>query len=157
VLAELRTQPNWTPTLNGERHSPLSDGLFAGSGRVAGGGAVLLCCGRGSVADRLTNESRLSPTPGRRALVWQPYLWVSVDAFIPANPPARLYLVVSIEDDEEDGDGDGRVDANGTVVVRSEAIDPGGVNRAVEALVARRPIAGGGATAVGMLRWREIR
>ena len=50
-----------------------------------------------------------------------------------------LYVVVFVEDDEDEEDGNGSADVNGRVVVRAEAIQPDGLRRAVEALIEREP------------------
>jgi len=160
ALSNLRDLPSWTPALDGTASSPLSQGLFQGSRAVPGGGAVLLCCGPGSVSDRIASDSRLSPVPARRALVWQPYLWSSLDAITGGAQPSGLFVAVFVADDEQDdGDGDPRRDVNGVVTVRAEAVEPNGVHRTVEALIRRRDPgpAAGPRPAIGMLRWREIR
>ena len=86
-------------------------------------------------------------------------MWVPLDHVMPRSPPSRLFLAVFIQDDEEDGDGDGARDANGRLIVRSEAVHPDGLRRAVEALVERDPgdPAAGVSPAVRLLRWREVR
>jgi hypothetical protein len=71
------------------------------------------------------------------------------------SPPAHappVYVVVWVADDGFDGDGDPSKDANGRIVVRSEAFGASGTRRAVEATV--------GKSAAGVLRliaWREVR
>jgi hypothetical protein len=79
---------------------------------------------------------------------------------VPDNLPSRLYVVVWVANDEDEG---GTTDVNETVIVKAEAINPGGLRRAVEGLIARLPVAQPGASstpqppAVGFLRWREVR
>jgi hypothetical protein len=171
VLAELRTLPGWTPVLDGSRRSGLSQGIFSGSKAVPGGGVVLICCGPQSAADRLASDTRLSPLPARRSVQWRPFLWTTLDALAPSEPPSRFFIVVWVADDEADGDGDGSTDENGIVIVRSEALEPNGLRRIVEAYVARppenaseqeraaeEPEAGTAVRpAVDILRWREVR
>ena len=158
VVAELRELPDWTPVLQGAIRSGLSRGPFLGSAAVAGG-TVFLCCGGVSVGARLARESAVDPVPARRGLVWQPYLWSAWDAVVPQPQPGQLFLVVFVQDDEEDGDMDGTTDLNGIVVVRAETIRPDGLRRVVEALAAREP----GDPALGVpdririLHWREVR
>jgi hypothetical protein len=158
VLAELRPLPDWTPALQGAVHSEASRGSFMGSATL-GGGTVFLCCGGRSVAERLSQEAAASPVPGRRGLPWQPYLWAPWDALVPRASPGRFFIVILLQDDEEDGDGDSGRDSNGIVVVRSEAIRADGLRRTVEALVAREPgdPDHGIPAAVRVLRWREVR
>jgi hypothetical protein len=159
TIAEMRTLADWTSVLSGASQSALSQGTFSGAKRLPGGGTVLTCCGPSSVAGRLERESAASPVAARASLPWRPFLWSALDQVAPRSPPGRLFLAVFVQDDEEDGDGDGARDANGRVVVRSEAVHPDGLRRAVEALVARDPgdPARGIAPAVRLLRWREVR
>ena len=159
TLAEIRTVADWTVLLSGAEVSGLSQGAFDGAKPVPGGGSVLACCGRTSVAGRLQRESAASPVAARAGLEWRPFLWAPFDQIARRSPASRLFLVVFIQDDEEDADGDGGSDSNARVVVRSEAVHPDGLRRAVEALVEREPgdPAGGVAPAVRLLRWREVR
>ena len=160
TLAELRQLPGWTPVLNGTVPSAFSRGAFEGSGRIPGAGTVALCCGPGSAAARVVNESRLSVVPARRILEWQPFLWSPLDQITGDSTPTGFFIVVFVADDEDDGnDADPRKDTNGVVMVRAEALEPDGAHRTVEALVARRdpgPTVGP-QPAIGILRWREIR
>ncbi|MGH9372440.1 MAG: hypothetical protein ACRD15_12990 [Vicinamibacterales bacterium] len=168
VVAELRALPDWTPVVGGALRSAQSQGAFQGSMAVPGGGAVLVCCGPGSAAGRLSTDTQLSPLPARRALQWRPFLWAPFDALAPRFPPSRLFVVVWVGNDEDDRDGGESTDTNRTVIVRSEALEAGGNRRIVEALVGRQPADGGlysGGSAskeessmrVGILRWREVR
>ncbi len=168
VVAELRALPDWTPVVGGALQSSLSRGAFQGSKPVPGGGAVLVCCGPGSASARLRTDTELSPLPSRRTLTWRPFLWTPVDEIAPRDPASRLFVVVWVGNDEDDRAGGDTVDTNATLVVRSEALEPNGVRRIVEALVARHPpggglYSGGSLTEeeqrmrVGILRWREVR
>ena len=159
ALEEIRTIADWTVLLSGAGQSALSQGSFDGAKPVPGGGSVLTCCGQSSVAGRLQRESAASPVAGRAALQWRPFLWAPFDAIVPRSRASRLFLVVFIQDDEEDGDGDGQRDTNARVVVRSEAVHPDGLRRAVEALVAHEPGDRARAVppAIRLLRWREVR
>ena len=158
VLAELRTLPDWTPVLGGGLSSSASQGMFSGSPSVAGG-TVFLCCGARSVFARLANESASSAVPARRTLAWHPYLWSSWNALAGQPGAGQFFLIVLIQDDEQDGDRDQGTDLNGVVVVRSEAVRPDGLRRSIEALVARE--AGdpghGIPASVRVLRWGEVR
>ena len=158
VLGELRGLPDWTPILGGALSSRASQGMFTGSASVAGG-TVFLCCGGRSVFARLANESASSAVPARRTLAWHPYLWSSWNALAGDPAAGQVFLVVLIQDDEQDGDRDQGTDLNGAVVVRSEAVRPDGLRRSVEALAAREPgDPGHGIPAsVRVLRWGEVR
>jgi hypothetical protein len=158
TVAELRQMADWSPILAGTVPSALSDGAFAGS-RTLPGGSIVLCCGGSSVSGRLTRENELSDAFARRALLWRPFLWSPFAALLPASPITGLYVVVFVQDDEDDGDGDPMTDLNGRVEVRAEAVQPDGLRRTVEALIARErgdPVRGL-APAVRLLRWREVR
>jgi hypothetical protein len=159
AVSELRTLADWTPVLSGTAQSGLSDGAFAGRKALPAGGSIVLCCGPASVSGRLDREMPLAGAVARRTLQWRPYLWSPAAALIPGGPPIGLYLVVFIEDDEEDADGNVSADANRRVVVRAEAVQPDGLRRAVEALIEREPgdPLRGLAPAVRLLRWREVR
>jgi hypothetical protein len=158
VLAELRGLPDWTPVLGGALSSSRSQGMFTGSASLAGG-TVFLCCGARSVFARLANESASSAVPARRTLGWHPYLWSSWNALAGQPGAGQFFLIVLIQDDEQDGDRDQGTDLNGVVVARSEAVRPDGLRRSVEALVARE--AGdpghGIPVSVRVLRWGEVR
>ena len=159
ALTELRAMGDWTPVLAGAVQSVRSDGIFAGRKDLPGGGSVVICCGSSSVAGRLAGESALSGAIARRTLPWRPFLWAPLEALLPGSPLGRLYVVVFVEDDEGEEDGNGSADANRRVVVRAEAVQADGLRRAVEALIEREPgdPLRGLAPAVRLLRWREVR
>ena len=126
---------------------------------LPGGGSIVVCCGSSSVAGRLEGESALAGAVARRTLQWRPFLWSPLAALLPGSPLSSLYVVVFVEDDEDEEDGNGSADVNGRVVVRAEAVQPDGLRRAVEALIEREPgdPLRGLAPAVRLLRWREVR
>lgn len=159
ALSELRPMVDWTPVLAGAAQSGRSDGVFGGRKDLPGGGSIVLCCGSSSVAGRLTAESAVSGAMARRTLPWRPFLWSPLATLLPGSPPSSLYVVVFVEDDEDEEDGNGSADVNGRVVVRAEAVQPDGLRRAVEALIEREPAdpLRGLAPAVRLLRWREVR
>jgi hypothetical protein len=167
VVSELRALGEWTPAINGTRQSPLSQGAFAGAKPIPGGGTVDLCCGPASASDRLSNDTALSPVPARRTLQWRPYLWTTIDALAPRDPPSRLFVAVWVANDEDDAGG-AIADSNDLVVIRAEALDAQGLRRPIEVLLGRQPLSGGlysgGALTeeerrmrIGILRWREVR
>jgi hypothetical protein len=168
VIAELRMLGEWTSVVAGARQSALSEGRFEGRKLVPGAGHVLLCCGPDSAVERLSTATRLSPLPARRALQWRPYLWTAFEALAPRDPPSRLFVVAWVANDEDDRAGAMTADTNDIVLIRSEAIDPGGPRRIVEAVVARPPsdsgLYSGGVLPeeqrrmrVSIVSWREIR
>jgi hypothetical protein len=168
VVAALRSLADWTPVVNGSLSSPLAEGGFSGRRALPGGGSVVLCCAPGSLAARLSDETRISASPGRRSIRWSPFLWTRLDALAERDPPSTVFLVVWVGNDEADRDGGGVADTNGLVLVRSEAWQSAGIRRVVEALVGR-PAQSDGLTSgvplpdaqrqmrVGILRWREVR
>jgi hypothetical protein len=160
ALSELRREPTWSPVVSGLRQSPLSTGPFAGTTSVPGGGSIDLCCGNASVEGRLSAETSGSSFPARRAVVWRPFLWLPFDTIAKQMPPSRLYLVVFVAEDEEEAGG-GSVESNGRILVRSEAVDPTGLRRSVEALIGRPSFPPGGKggvpDVVEILSWREVR
>ncbi|MGH9309423.1 MAG: hypothetical protein ACRD1U_08625 [Vicinamibacterales bacterium] len=167
AVAELRTLPDWTIVVSGMRQSAHAQGPFAGRKAVPGGGSVLVCCGTDSASARLATDTALSPLPARRAVQWRPFLWTAIDALAPRDPASRYFVVVWVANDEGDRAGGASNDTNETVLIRSEAIEPRGARRIVEALLGRHPLAGGlysGSVTeeerrmrVGILRWREVR
>lgn len=158
TVAELRALPSWNPVIDGTAPSASAQGLYAGNHVVPGGGLVRVCCGPQSAAGRLARDTSLSPLPARRAVQWRPFLWTTEAALLPGASASRRFLLVWVADDEGDGDGVAGVDANGIVLVRAEAVEPGGLRRAVEAYV-QRPIDGfpPPAAVVSVFGWREVR
>jgi hypothetical protein len=159
ALSELRPMSGWTPVLAGTAQSAQVDGPFAGRKSLPGGGSVVVCCGPSSISGRLARESALAAAIARRALPWRPFLWSPLALLLPGSAPSPLYVVVFVEDDEEEDDGDGSADVNGRIFVRAEAVQPDGLRRSVEALVAREsgdPLRGL-APALRLLRWQEVR
>jgi hypothetical protein len=167
VASELRGMAVWTPVINGTAQSAGSQGAFSGSKPVPGGGSVDLCCGPGSAADRLATDTSLSPLPARRAIRWRPYLWTTLDALAPRDPPSHVFVAVWVGNDEDDPGG-ATTDANDLVLIRAEAFEPAGLRRVVEALIGRQPegaglYSGGPLTEeerrmrIGILSWREVR
>lgn len=164
AIGELGRLADWTPVVTGVQSSRFSQGAFAGAKAVPGGGAVDVCCGPQSLANRVTVEARMARTPTRQALEWRPFLWTTFDALVSPEVPGRLFVVVFVANDEEDAGGGGNADTNGAVLLRAEAVDPGGLRRAIECLIARsgttdeeEESAERLARPIGILTWREVR
>jgi hypothetical protein len=161
AIAELRLKPDWTGVVSGAEASALAVGAFAGGATVPGGGRVELCCGPGSASAWLAAETLASPLPSRRAMAWRPYYWGTFDSLVPFEPPSRLFLIVWVANDEDDGDA--LDDRNQAVLLRAEAVEPSGLRRVVEATVARAapaaPASPGAAATpvVEIVQWREVR
>ena len=108
--------------------------------------------------------------PARRALAWQPFLWTTFDALVRRDPASRLYVLVFVAESPDE-----TAAVEEAVLVRAEAIDPGGLRRTVESLIALRPAAEpelgttaasrsvqsdempGTAPVFRVLTWRELR
>ena len=132
VVAELRELPDWTRCCRGPFVRVCREGPFLGSAAVSGG-AVFLCCGGESVGARLARESAVDPVPGRRGLVWRPYLWSAWDGLVTQPQPGPLFLIVWVQDDEKKmGTRRRSTDLNGIVAVRAETVRPDGLRRVVE-------------------------
>lgn len=167
VVASLRTLDDWSAVVSGGLVSPLSQGSFAGRRAVPGGGTLLLCCGFGSLAAELADETSRSPSPARRNIRWFAYLWTTLEALAPTDPPSRVFLVVWVGNDEADASG-AAGDTNGIVLIRSQASHASGIRRAVETRVGRIAEGEGLETGlplpeaqrrmrVAILGWREMR
>ena len=150
AVAELRTIADWTSVIDGSARSSLVEGEWVGS-----------------VTARLEAETASSPLPARRAVRWRPFLWKSMDALAARDPPSRVLVIVWVGNDEDDAGADS-ADTNATVLVRAEAVEPGGSRRIVEGIVSRQSEGGGlysedSAAAetrrrrVAVLNWREVR
>jgi hypothetical protein len=141
----------WNEILSGARSASFADGAVATPRQIPGGGTVNVCCGAGTLTDRLRVES---------GLAWRPFAWQSLSGLLGVTPAGKYYLVAWIVDDDADGDGDPARDANGRIAVRAEAVTPLGVRKAVEATVERAPpdpVSGSRSPGLEMLTWREIR
>ena len=85
--------------------------------------------------------------------VWRLYAHASLQSILPPGTIApRAYVLVWVQDDGGDGDGDPAKDSNGIVLVCAEAYGPGGARRRVEASIGRAAPGG-----VRLLAWRDGR
>ena len=84
-------------------------------------------------------------TPAWRLFAWGPLTELA------GLPPrdSGAYVAVWLADDPADGDGLPSVDANGTIMLHSEAFGYGGTRRGVDAMIARAP------AGVRVLSWRS--
>jgi hypothetical protein len=134
ALQELRVVPDWTAVLDGSRPARFAAGS-AGETRQLPGGPVTVCCGSGSLTDRLRIAT---------GLPWTPFGWSTLAGLTGAGPDGTPFVVVWVADDEADGDGDPLTDGNATVRVFAQAIGPSGGRRAIEATIERGPAGAGG-------------
>jgi hypothetical protein len=63
-------------------------------------------------------------------------LSTTFDSLVPLDPPSGLYVLVFLAEAADEAAA-----AEEAVLVRAEAIDPGGLRRTVESLIALRPAA----------------
>lgn len=151
TLQELDRAPDWDAVLSGGALASFADGPAAGSKRIAGGGAIEVCCGAGS----MTLRARAEDGAG-----WQPFGWCSLSSLLDLADAPRYYLAAWVVDDYDDSDGNVATDANDQLMVRTEAATPIGVRRALEVLIARAGLdaaTGTRAPGVRILSWREVR
>jgi len=161
AIAEIATQSDWTPLLDGSLASALAREAPAGAWRLADGSSLdldrlinRLNCGN---AVGCTASSLVALTPrrpwGANNPVWQLYAYGPLNLFpgLPSLPgpsggasDASQYVVVLLADDPSENDGDPRRDGSdaanagsGIVVVRGESFGPLGSHHVVEATVAR--------------------
>jgi hypothetical protein len=151
VFQDLDRVIEWNEVLSGSRSASFADGALGMPRQIPGGGTVHVCCGAGTLTDRLHVES---------GLAWRPFAWHSLSGLLGATPAGKYYLAAWVVDDDADGDGDPLRDANGRLVVRAEAVTTLGLRKAVEATVERAPpdpVSGSRPSGLEMLNWREIR
>jgi hypothetical protein len=85
--------------------------------------------------------------------VWRVYAHAPLQSILPAGTVApAAYVLLWIQDDGGDGDGDPAKDSNGVVLVCVEAYGPAGARRRIAASIGR--VAPGG---VRLLAWRDER
>ena len=86
---------------------------------------------------------------GANTPAWRLYAWGPLTrlAGLPATD-SGAYVAVWLADDPADADGLPSVDANGTIMVHSEAFGFGATRRGVDAVIARAPVG------VRVLSWR---
>jgi hypothetical protein len=150
AIQDLDGVTRWAEPLSGSRTATFSDGAPDVPHEIPGGGTVRVCCGPGTLTERLRSES---------GIAWQPYGWHSLSGVLNLSATPRLYLVAWIVDDD-DADGNLAEDANDRILVRAEAVTPFGVRKAVQAAVERAPpdpASGVYSPGLHMLTWREIR
>jgi hypothetical protein len=69
---------------------------------------------------------------------WRLFAWGRIDGILPDDRiDSTGYVAVWIADDPADGDGDPKVDTNGTLTLHAEAYGPSGTRKVIEVTVAR--------------------
>ena len=160
AVRDLAALPDWNIVLSGAVRSSFADGVATSARVLPGGDSVTLCCGPLS----LTSEVQQRALGGRRwgddTPVWQPFAWGPVSAWSAgAEIDSRVYVVVWVADDPDDGDGDPAVDSNGILGIYAQALGPRGARRVVDALIRRAPAVEDEPPPprVRILSWREGR
>lgn len=151
AFQDLDRVAQWTDVLSGSQFATFADGAVGTPRQIPGGGTVRVCCGAGTLTERVQAESGLG---------WRPYGWQSLGGLLGLPDAARYYVVAWIVDDGDDGDGDPAIDNNGRILVRAEAVTPLGVRKALEAIVQRAPpdaVSGVYSPGLQMLTWRDMR
>jgi hypothetical protein len=151
TFSDLDRVADWNDALSGSRCATFSDGVLETPRQIPGGGMVRVCCGAGTLTERVRAET---------GLAWRPFGWQSLAGLLGLPDAAKYYLVAWIVDDHDDGDGNPAADANGRILVRAEAVTPLGVRKTVEAAVERAPpdpVSGVYSPGLHILMWREIR
>jgi hypothetical protein len=159
AIAEIATQLDWTPLLDGSFQSALAREPPAGAWTLGDGSSLDL----NRLINRLncrnasgcTASSLVALTPqrpwGANNPVWQLYAYGPLATFLSGQPDpsggasdASQYVVVLLADDPSENDGDPRRDGSdaanagsGVVVVRGESFGPRGSHQVVEATIAR--------------------
>jgi hypothetical protein len=128
AMTDLQRRPTWDGVLDGSAPSGLTDTTRAP--RVHGAPIDLDVVG--------------AALPGFEPGAWGPnaprwvlFAWGRARAIDP-RLPADVYVAAWAADDERDGDGDSRRDANARVLLHTEAFGPARGRRAARVLIARR-------------------
>jgi hypothetical protein len=144
ALAGLAHASSWNGVLSGAASSVFRDTTLTpvlASGERFDLAALTVSLQAHSDAD----ARRGADNPRWRLFVYQPLSRMVRSAV------ASEYLVAWVADDAAEEDGDPLSDANDIVVIRAQALGPRGLQRAVEATVAKDDVG------VKVLSWREIR
>jgi hypothetical protein len=150
AIHELSFLPDWTVVLAAPPSNVLAsfdDGAPAATSPAGRSlSFVALTSDRQAASDAAGNFGVNRP-------VWRLYAHAPLQSVLPAGTiAAAAYVLLWIQDDGGDGDGDAGTDSNGVVVVCAEAYGPAGARRRVEATIGRV-----GPGAVRVLAWRDER
>ena len=160
AVGELRRTSSWE-IVPGSGAAPYTAGFDDGvsAPRLADGTVLDLAR---LTAERQADSNAFYPIATDRP-VWRLFGHAPLDRMAPAGAPSDpSYVVVWIADDVDDADGDPARDANGILMVRSEAFGIRGGRRAVEATIARSAVIdatspGSAISSVAIVAWREAR
>jgi len=155
---DLALLPDWNVVLSGAVRSPFTDGVATSPRGLPGGDTITLCCGALSLTGEVQQRAFGGRSWGDDTPLWQMFAWGPVSAWSAGSPiDSRLYVVVWVADDPDDGDGDPTVDSNGILGLYAHALGPRGARRVLDALIRRAPAADEGPPPprVRILSWRE--
>ena len=159
TLAELRSQPGFTPVLSGTVTSAFVDGAPSGQRTLADGSELSLaqvvnlanCQKPAGCSDNDMNAAIRDRPWGVRNPRWQLFSYGPLNGSLGAALTAPVYVVSMVADDLSDTDDDpwqdgpqtgGQVNPGaGVLLVRAEAFGPRGAHRIVEGAVVRRDLA----------------
>ena len=159
TLAELRSQPGFTPVLNGSVASAFVDGAPSGQRTLADGSRLSLaevvnlanCQKPAGCSDADMNAAIRDRPWGVRNPRWQLFSYGPLTGSLGAAQTAPVYVVSMVADDLSETDDDPRQDGvqtgaqvnpgAGVLLVRAEAFGPRGAHRIVEGAVVRRDLA----------------
>jgi hypothetical protein len=144
ALADLARAPSWSGVLSGTASSAFRDATLTPV--LDSGERLDLAALTASLQSASDAEARRGPdNPRWRLFVHQPFSRISRSA------AALEYVAAWVADDASETDADPFSDRNDIVIVRAQALGPQGLQRAVEATVAKDDVG------LRVLSWREVR
>jgi hypothetical protein len=146
VLTELGSDASWSPALTGERHSSF---LEPTSQPTTPWNEVL---DLSAITTRVQQQSDAIWSAGLDTPQWRVFAAGPFEALIGSANTGPFFLIAWVADDVADVDGDAGADSNGVVMIRAQALGPGGLQRTL-LIVIRRDEAGG----CRVVSWREVR
>ena len=155
VLSELSSDTSWTPALTGERHSTF---LEPTAQPIAAWNESLdLSAMTVGLQQQSDGQFPAGPDTSR----WRLFAAGSLAGLVGNDRVGRAFLVAWVADDVADADGDPGVDANGSVMIRVQALALGGIQRSLQIVLRREDVSGGSGTPatpdVHLVSWREVR
>jgi hypothetical protein len=142
AIANLQERADWSSALDGSAIAPFSDTTRTPNV----GGRLLNLDSIGATLPTVEPGSWGADRPR-----WTLFAWGPARGLSPGSVSSLAYLAVWVADDERDGDGNARRDANGRLTVRADAFGPVRGRRSVVVAVARQLPA---PAALRILDWR---
>ena len=155
AVHDVASRADWNVVLSGGAVSSFTDGAAIGPRRLPGGDVVTLCCSAPSLTSEVQGRALGGRSWGSDTPLWQIFAWGRAADWLPAGRiDTAIYVVVWIADDQNDGDGNPGVDANGVVLLHGQALGPRGGRQVIDAVVGRQLPA---PAPVRIISWREGR